>query len=410
MIKPLYNLFSCLKDSDIQYFLLTDFDAELTSRDIDLYIDIASKREFEKIIYELGWYKRKEPSYHINHHFFLSPQSNVYLDVKYELSFACEKHKCHTYKYTENAINRSYFNSKNIRRPGSYDAVLLYAAHLAFRERGKLEAKHGYFLYEYLTDFENQHSHLPTEIFQIRNWLENEFPLNTNSLQEILHPYFRQEQKRMVQHKKKYNIGWGAKILFLGTDGAGKSTLIKAVKEKLLLKNKQLYLGTGEHGWTSTQMKKLLQWKSRNKIINKLYGFFKTYFLLPVEFLLRIVPVKIKSKYSVVLIDRIPGKIFLENSKHKQLLYKSILPKPDLVFFLNARPEILQERKPLEFSTERSLADIEKFRKVADKISGGNYISIDTSNLSISEATDLILSEIYKNHKVYENLLTARPH
>jgi thymidylate kinase len=84
------------------------------------------------------------------------------------------------------------------------------------------------------------------------------------------------------------------------------------------------------------------------------------------------------------------------------------LPKPDLVFFLYADPQVLMKRKPQENTLERSKADLIKFRKVAETVSSGNYISIDTSGLTIDEARDLILSEIYKSHKVYDNLLTAK--
>ncbi len=408
MNKALSNLFSCLNNSDIQYFLLTDFNADLRSRDIDLYVDSKSRPAFEKIIYELGWYKRKEPAHHINHHFFLSPQSSIYLDVKFELSFVSAPHECQHYYYTEEALKHSFLNENNIRRPASYDAVMLYASHLAYKERGKLELKHKTYLDAYINELENEHHSLPHEVYQMRKWLEEWFPANTRLLQEILHPYFLPEHKKMVRRKKTYNIGWGAKILFLGTDGTGKSTLIKAVKEKLVLKNKQLYLGTGEQGWTSAGMKKLVNWKTRNRVLNKVAGIFKSYLFLPVEFMLRIVPVKAKAKYSVVLIDRIPGKIFLEKGSGKSLLYKTILPRPDLVFYLHADQEALKKRKPLEYAPERSTKDAEKFRMVADKVSNGQYISIDTSKLSVAEASDLILSEIYKNNKVYENLLSAR--
>ena len=408
MNTALENLFTWMNQSGVAYFLLTDFDSDLRSKDIDLFIHPDSRLSFEKILFSLGWYKRREPAHHINHHFYFSLQSDIFLDVKYELSFASDPNNCSTYLNVAGALDNGFLNSKGIKRPAYLDALLLYTAHLAYKERGQLELKHRLYLNKYLTQLEAADQPLPHVVFQLKQSLNKNAMLDTAELQNIIHAFFQHDKKRMVRKRKKYNVGWGAKILFLGTDGAGKTTLIKAVKEKLVLKSRQLYLGTGEGGWTSPTMKKFLHFKSNNRIINKAFSVTKSYILLPLEFLLRIIPIKVKSKYSVVLIDRLPGSIFLEKNSGKKRLYQSILPKPDLVFFLYADPHILQQRKPGEVTTERSEADIKKFRNVAEKVSSGNYVSIDTSHLTIDEARDIILAEIYKNGKVYDNLLTAK--
>jgi thymidylate kinase len=184
--------------------------------------------------------------------------------------------------------------------------------------------------------------------------------------------------------------------------------LIAAVKSKLNLKTRKLYLGMGENGWTSPLIKKIYNYKLRIRLFSKIFNFLKTYIILPSEFILRILRVKIRSKYSVVLIDRFPGTIFLDNRLGRRFIFKSILPKPDIVFFIYADPHVLIKRKPTEVTLERSKADIIKFQKVADIVSGGNYIGIDTSNMTIVETRDLIISEIYKSPKVYNNLFTAK--
>ncbi|MBJ6118238.1 hypothetical protein JAO76_08550 [Pontibacter sp. BT310] len=391
----------------IKYFLLTDFESDFNSRDVDLFVDPDYKEQFEQLLLLTGWYKRKEPAYHTDHHFYYSPHSALYLDVKYALSFVRTNNTCYTYSFLDEAVNKATLNSKGLYRPTGIVAITLYAAHLAFKERGKLEEKHRHYLTQYMQLYQSETEQSDQDMLNnIANWHTSHFPENTNKLQQIILPNFRLQQKKMVRPKSYLKSGYGLKVLFLGTDGAGKSTLLNAVGEKIHFKTSKLYLGMGENGWTSKYTKLLYNFKSKIKWLNRILSMTKSLILLPLEFLFRIIPVKLRSKYSVVLIDRFPGSFLLEDGTIRSKLYKAILPKPDLVFFLYADPEILVKRKPSEITLERSKADIQKFRKVAEKVSGGQYISIDTSELSITEATDLILNKIYRHPKVYKNLLT----
>ena len=409
MNPSIQNLFLTLQANGIRYFLLTDFESEFRSGDIDLFVAPESKVEFENTLRTLGWFKRKEPSYHINHTFYYSPQSDLYLDVKYSLTFANDAELCYTYLNTDQALVAALQNKSGVYRPGGLDAIVLYAAHVAYKERGKLEEKHRLYLSQYIhayrAELPEQHGATVTGIL---NWLGQEFPNNLDQLKVLLQPFFSQQRFRMVRPAQFRRYGYGMKVLFLGTDGAGKSTLIESVEQKLNLKTNKLYLGMGENGWTSVWVKSLYNQRLRPKFLDKMFSFLKSFVVLPAELLLRQVPVKLRSRYSVVLIDRMPGAFLMDKSFGKSLLYRTILPIPDLVFFLYASPEVLVQRKPQENTLERSQADIDKFRKVADMVSEGQYIGIDTSSLSISEATDTIISEIYKSSKVYDNLLTTQ--
>lgn len=401
----LLTLIEKLHETGVKYFLLTDFESNFDSRDVDLFVHPACKNQFEQQLLLTGWYKRKELAYHTDHHFYYSQASALYLDVKYALSFVKTDNTCYTYSFLEESVSKARLNSKGIYRPTGIDAIILYAAHLAFKERGKLDEKHSQYLSQYVQRYrpETDHSEHPV-LNDITDWLTYHFPENTNKLQQIILNYFRFQQKKMVRPKSYLKYGYGLKVLFLGTDGAGKSTLINAVSNNIHFKTSKLYLGIGESGWTSKYIKYLYNYKRNVKWLNRI----KTFILLPLEFMFRIIPVKLRSKFSVVLIDRLPGSFLLEVRTGRSQLYKAILPEPDLVFFLYADPEVLVKRKPSEITLESSSVDILKFRKVADKVSGGQYINIDTSKLTISEATDLILKEIYRHPKVYENLLTDK--
>ncbi|SIR44044.1 nucleotidyltransferase family protein [Pontibacter lucknowensis] len=409
MNTTLQTLFRTLHEDGISYFLLSDFESESQSGDIDLFVAPESKSEFEKRLRTLGWFKRKEPSYHTNHHFYYSPQSELYLDVKYSLTFADGEDQCYTYSNMDQALSAAVLNAKGVYRPNGVDAILLYAAHLAYRERGRLEPKHQVYLSQYISMYQAElTAQLSQMVAGLQRWLSQGFPHNTEQLKAMLRPYFSQQRRRMVYNSKFRRYGYGMKVLFLGTDGAGKSTLIEAVEQKLNLKTNKLYLGMGENGWTSPWVKLVYNKRLKPKVLDKAFSFLKSFVVLPAELLLRQLPVKLRSRYSIVLIDRVPGAFLMDKGMGKNLLYRSILPTPDLVFFLYASPEVLVARKPAENTLERSRIDINKFRKVAELVSAGQYIGIDTSHLSISEAADAIISEIYKSRKVYDNLLTAQ--
>ncbi|WP_162426736.1 nucleoside/nucleotide kinase family protein [Pontibacter pudoricolor] len=405
----LLTLIKKLHITGVKYFLLTDFESNFNSRDVDLFVHPDYKDQFEQQLLLTGWYKRKEPAYHTDHHFYYSPDSALYLDVKYAVSFVGTNNTCYTYSFVDEAVNKAILNSKGLYRPTGKDAIILYAAHIAFKERGKLEEKHRNYLMQYMQLY-NSESEQSDEVVMsnMANWLTCHFPEHTDKLQHILLPYFWLQHKRMVRPKSHLKYGYGLKVLFLGTDGVGKSTLLNAVSEKIYYKTSKLYLGMGESGWTSNHIKFLFNYKSKVKRLNRFLSIAKTFILLPLEFLFRILPVKLQSKYSVVLIDRVPGSFLLEDRTVRAHLYKAILPKPDLVFFLYADPAVLVKRKPSENTLEGSRVDTKKFRQVAEKVSAGQYIGIDTSALSIAEATDLILSKIYRHPKVYENLLTDK--
>lgn len=412
--QPLLNvhfssLVSQLHSQGIKYFLLTDFEADLLSRDIDLYVHSDFKVQFEDLLSQLGWYKRKELPQHINHHFYFSPDLEIYLDIKYDLSFANGKQSCFTYLLAEEAIGRATLNNIGLYRPQGADAILLYAAHLAYKERGGLEQKHKQYLCHYLNLYSAELKTLnPATPSAISNWLTNSFPNHTLELQQAIASYFHKEDRPMVRNERFGKYGYGMKILFLGTDGSGKTTLIQAVQEKINLKARKLYLGMGENGWTTQASKRVYNHRFNIVLFDKMLSLVKNFILLPSEFMLRIAPVKVRSRFSLVLIDRFPGSVFMNGRPFSSFLYRTILPKPDLVFFLHAAPEVLVQRKPEELTLERSIADIKKFKQVADSVSGGNFISIDTSHITIDEARDKIIAEIYKHSKVYQNLLTVK--
>ncbi len=407
MNSSLSSLFTYLKENNINYFLLTDFESDLTSNDIDLFVYPNDRQAFENALFKLGWYRRKEPAFHINHHFYISPNSKVYLDVKYELTFANSPSDCFSFDKLNTTKSQVKLNSKGVCRPYGMNAIILYAAHLAYKERGKLEDKHRTYLLHFIELYKYEIDEVDIQVVvQINDWLDKGFPGNTIWLQKIIAPYFVHSKQPMTR-PGNLKYGYGLNVLFLGTDGSGKTTLVEAVKDSLNIKNNKLYLGAGEDNWTSHAMKSIYQYSFTSKPFKKIHNLLKSYMVMPLELSLRILPVIRKSKYHVTLIDRFPGFVYLDKHKVRSYIYKFILPKPDLVFFLYASPEVLVKRKPNETTIERSLYDMKRFENVAKLVSNGNYKRIDTSDLTVDEARRMIIDEIYKHPKVYQKLLTT---
>ncbi len=179
-------------------------------------------------------------------------------------------------------------------------------------------------------------------------------------------------------------------VLFLGTDGSGKTTLIRHLKSNPTFECTSMYFAEKE--WHLPLMGKIFAYIPTKNLLSKALWLLYCYLLLPLELLKRVFALK-KCKKTVVLIDRYPGYVFLGNAILRSI-YKIVLPKPNIVFLLKGNAEIISKRKN-EANAEQTMKGTEKFRKVAKVLTNDQHIiEIDTTANSLEECVKILLDTI----------------
>lgn len=169
-------------------------------------------------------------------------------------------------------------------------------------------------------------------------------------------------------------------IVFVGSDGSGKSTLVEKLKYFSPVFGTQIYFGW--RGYCFKFMEKLEKKSaSKNRVIREVKNRLKFILfnvLLPFDLFFRFLKTKKNAKYGIIIADRYPlpkkhsGRtrlIPIQKIYHQLglLLSYLLLPKPTLLFILTGDPKKLWERKKeasfnkLLDETERSLRAKEIF-------------------------------------------------
>lgn len=178
------------------------------------------------------------------------------------------------------------------------------------------------------------------------------------------------------------------KVLFLGPDGAGKSTLLQSVQEALPSASVNAYLGIGKDGWRLKAVQRLSV--HRGKSLSDAVFW---YVALPLEMCLRRTNILRAGRGSIVLIDRVPGKPLL-SGKFLRLLYIGILPRPNVILLLQGDPTVISSRKPEETTSERTVKELRKWKKVAERLRADKIVEIDTTRNELFACRDMAVRAI----------------
>jgi len=201
-------------------------------------------------------------------------------------------------------------------------------------------------------------------------------------IKKILYSFFKIKKPKFI-------------ILFLGPDGAGKTTTINFIQKQLPLESSTLYGGVGYSGWIFHIFYRLREKSKSNIFYKKVYGRFFLYFLYPLELIVRKF-ISYKEGNNLLLVDRCPEIII--KSKFINLFHNFLFPTPNIVFLLTAPPGVLVSRKPEELNINLAKEKIKNEKKLAFfyEKKKAKIISIDTSINSINSIKKIVEDEIWQ--------------
>lgn len=359
-----------LDKNNIEYVLLSEYLDLKKDGDLDLYVPIEHKNKLENLFKKYNVYKMKHIPTYRNHDYYYGYIQNktLRIDIKYKMSFYDKDFNVYRiYNNEKSTISSRIEIKKNIMIPNYFEAIILYLSKIAFYEKSTISKENIKNAILYIKSFKKK---LNLEQQQTINELnaillikikteENKEKL-TKKLREKLRIYFKITKKGISLKDKllrKIKLFGQPKfaILFLGADGAGKSTTIKALEQYLDIPYKELYGGVGEKGWSNF----LTLWFYK-KITNS-YILKKTqiarlfmYNIFPLEILLRRLSTINNGKNILLFIDRTPP-LIKSRSKIISNMFYYLFHKPNLVIKLTAPIDILCDRKPEELTKEIAL-------------------------------------------------------
>ena len=179
-------------------------------------------------------------------------------------------------------------------------------------------------------------------------------------------------------------------ILFLGSDGVGKTTLIKNIQNLLKSKTFYTHMGISKRYWYSDFLKNIFMKKHFK------YTFFKNLVLL-MDLYLKVLMIKRNIKKHFILIDRYPGYIFFLGSFFR-FFCKIILPKPDLIFLITASSKSRKIRKPLEYKKDEA-----KWIRLAKFLNVKSF-KLDSTTLTKKAMAEKSVKIIFSDKKFYNKI------
>ena len=171
------------------------------------------------------------------------------------------------------------------------------------------------------------------------------------------------------------------KILLIGVDGSGKTSLSQALAA--YLDGRYLYLG--EKYFCLKFLEKL---NKESRVVNIFY----LIVLLPLDLYFRWNAVR-RSK--VLLVDRVPSWSWSKN-RLLRFIYNLALPRFDCVVFCTGSVEVFFERKR-EKSIQLLHKDNEKWRRFFNDVQAPVKIELDTSRQTLEESLLLVYNQIYNS-------------
>jgi len=344
------------------------------SNDLDVYINPNDKSKFEKLLKNKNFLKRKElGGGHKNRFFYFNEDKfiNLIIDVSYNITFYKNNFYSYRFKFTNDLFKK---NNSKIENSKQFYFFIIYIARLLWLKESNLSN-----INKFIFDKKNARFRRILKISK-KFFLINEIE---NFIKFFFHKNFY--LKSYFNWKFNSNI-----ILFLGSDGVGKTTLIKNMQSLLKSKSFYMHMGISKKHWYSNFLKNIFI-KSQHK-----YTFFKSLILL-IDLSLKVLMIKKNIKKHFILIDRYPGYIFFSDSFLK-FFYKIILPKPDLIFLITASSKSRKIRKPLEYKKDEV-----KWIRLAKSLKV-KVFKLNSTSLPKKVMAKKAIKIVFSNKKFYNKL------
>lgn len=410
-----------LESEGVPYLLLSEFTGGVGG-DLDLYIPLSAAEQFEAFCRAKGVLQQSRPTKY-PHHFFYFVQvpglRPVRLHVKFELAFWDQQESAYRIAaFQAEALDKAVRAESGVI-PEAWHLILLYAAKCAFVERMSLERRQLEQLCRYIEQFLPSLASFPDRVRTARDITDAitacEFDRvsSPRRIRHVIDKHFP-FQKPKIEKKVRPTIArrWGPPaycVLFVGCDGAGKSTLVDAVQKALELPAIRLYAGLGANEWMLPGVYRFwkfaegLRLPMRYAALALCLGW-----LFPLEFLIRRLRRTLLARNCVVLVDRYPEYAFLGvKGKYLSRLYSWVLPLPDVVVEVSAPIEVLVQRRPGELTADSARERVNQSNSLARVFEkrGAKWIQLETVARGPEDAATWLVQEMWRSDKFRDGML-----
>lgn len=367
------------------------------SVELDLYVHPKSLARFRQECFEKGFVIRKFPPEKRFHLIFERWDSECHVVIDAQIGPFFDRGGI-THSSPVDPVLRRIFHIDSLGREriNAFGIAVLYAANCVWLKKQRFGTRHMEKLRSLCLDALNSEETRDADyVGAIRNIAKldqgSSLAVARSEIARNIGPFFVTRLNHFSQVLPRRTFSFGADsadIIFLGPDGVGKSTLLRAVTEALPLKTASGYLGIGRDGWYLGSAKAMSE-RSKGRQSHFLFW----YLVLPVELLLRRALMLLRGRGRVILIDRVPGVPLLRGGLLRGL-YRLILPHPCMVVLLRGDPEQIAVRKPDETTPQRASKELEKWKRVAGGLGDGRILEVDTTMNDPFTCRDMIVEAI----------------
>lgn len=411
-MSPQQNLLCKLRWSNISYVLIRKPEKWSDSGDIDILVECFD--EINKLLIEWGYLEFKSNEYN-KKYLKYDPISEfwIHLDVHKKINFGdIQSSKT----FIKSIINNLIIDSDGILRLNQIDEFVINFFHFAINKNkfrlsfiesisqinfGELNKKSE--TYNFLLDPLEKYFNLIIKLRdnQITQYeVIDEIKKKYNHIKEKKNPFLKKIINKILPLRNKKKV-----IVFLGPDGAGKSTITNIISGLRWPKLRLQYMGPAHpHSMNPILLKILLIFSIMRKRFAKAH---------PVGFLTRIFwnivcyidlnerlyrHFRFFGSNGIVIFDRYACDVFIRKKTWiNEILFIKFFFKPDQVFLCVGDAKVIRKRKQ-ELSIDQIEASIKNYKSILEKYKI-SYDILNTTENDITQNIKFVVNKLIKSDK-----------